>query len=91
MLEHDVSVQLAATSPRLTTWNQRPVFGSWYVANPATRRRTESISAARLGWLAGSTSRVWRVAIPYQPIARHQYCEDRPVVLFAQLWLLVSS
>jgi hypothetical protein len=50
-----------------------------------------STSAARRGWSAGITSRIWTVAMPNQPIARHQYSCDRPVTGSAQLCARFSS
>src|SRR5262245_42274285 len=83
MLEQDVSVQLSDRLPRLTTWNQRPLTGSWYRAQPATRNLMMSTSCARCGWLAGRISSPPVVAIPNQPIARHHDSGDWPVVLSA--------
>src|ERR671937_169979 len=72
MLEQEVSVQLSDREPLSTTWNQRPVAGSWYCFIAATSFRRMVSTWSRLGWLAGTASSTVTVAIPYQPIARHQ-------------------
>src|SRR4029450_12954153 len=83
--EHDVSVQLSDRSPRLTTWNQRPVAGSCHRAQPADRNVMMSMSCCRCGWLAGRYSSTSVVAMPNQPIARHHDSGAWPVVLSAQV------
>src|SRR5690242_7777570 len=82
--EQDVSVQLSERPPLSTTWNQRPVVGSWYCAYAATSFRSTSISSARRGWFAGTTSSTSMVAIPNQPSARHHTSGDWPVLGSAQ-------
>ena len=76
--EQEVSVQLAVLPPMSTTWNQRPLAGSWKRANALTSLRTLSSSTGRRGWVAGSSSSTSMVAMPYQPMARHQ---EMPLVL----------
>src|SRR4051812_30679049 len=91
MQDDDVSVQLAVRAPRSTTWNQRPVLLSWSRAKPATSRCAIAISAARCGWLAGSRSSTSRVAIAYQPMARHHDSGEWWVPLTTQLCAAASS
>src|SRR3954469_11067325 len=89
--EQDVSVQLSERPPLSTTWNQRPVAGSWYCAYAATSFRSTSISSARRGLFAGAMSSTSRVAIPNQPPARHPPGGDWPVLGSAQDWVRDSS
>src|SRR6266498_200741 len=76
--EHEVSVQLFELLPRSTTWNQRPVNGSWKRANAFTRVCTLVSSTGRFGCVTGRISSTSMVAMAYQPMARHH---EIPLVL----------
>src|SRR5581483_1997039 len=70
--EHEVSVQLSDFVPLSTTWNQRPVAGSWYFFMAVTRRCRMVITLDRLACVVGTVSSTITDAIAYQPVARHQ-------------------
>src|SRR6266498_1877897 len=79
--EHEVSVQLFELLPRSTTWNQRPVNGSWKRANAFTGRWFQVVdlgSTDRFGCVTGRISSTSMVAMAYQPMARHH---EIPLVL----------
>src|SRR5690348_12822663 len=61
--EHDVSVQLSERVPLSTTWNHRPVAGSWYFFIAATRRCRIVMSFDRFGCVVGTVSSTIVVAI----------------------------
>src|SRR3989440_1894343 len=69
--EHDVSVQLSDRVPLSTTWNHRPLAGSWYFLIASASRCRIVRTFDRFGCVVGTVSSTIVVAMPYQPTARH--------------------
>src|SRR5579859_7827038 len=89
--EHEVSVQLSDREPLSTTWNQRPLAGSWYFFIAVTRRCRMVSTCDRLAWVVGTVSSTMTVAMLYQPVARHQVSGEWLVPGTTQLCVADSS
>src|SRR5207244_12956233 len=89
--EHDVSVQSSDLEPLSMTWNQRPVFGSWYALIPAASFCRFAMTWSRPGVPTGVASSTITVAMPNQPTARHHDSGECFVPGTTQLCVAESS